>query len=158
MINPETISNGALLEMFYQMGYKESLSTLFKFRKPNLPPQWNALFTILFKSFSERSTGSDCASKLFTTLIYGLYTRMNIDYGAVLWAQVFQSTISTSPHTDISCGRFWSLIVRRAIIKHNIPLMQHALAFTVSTLHTTGIIVTDLSKCSFIGSINEVMF
>lgn len=53
MINPEAISSVALLEMFYQMGYKETLTTVSKFRKPNLPPQWNGFFTLLFKSFSE---------------------------------------------------------------------------------------------------------
>ncbi|CAI9277044.1 unnamed protein product [Lactuca saligna] len=85
------------------MGYKESFSTLFKFRKPNLPPQWNALFTILFKSFSERITGSDCASKLFTTLIYGICTRMNIDYGAVLWDKGLFLPIHQSAHSlDLS--------------------------------------------------------
>lgn len=120
MINPETISNVALLEMFYQTGYKETLSTVSKFRKPNLPPQWNALSTILFKGFSERITGSNYASKLFMTLIYGLYAGMNIDFGSVLWAQVFQRTISTTHHSEISCARFWSLIVPRAIVKHNI--------------------------------------
>lgn len=158
MVNPETISSAALLEMFYQMRYKESLSTISKFRKPNLPPQWNALFTIFFKSFFKRITESDCASKLFMTIIYGPYTRMNIDYGAVLWAQVVQSTISLSRHTQISCASFWSLIVRRVIVKHNIPLMQDALTFIVSTLHTTGIIIVDPSKFAIIGSIPEVMF
>ncbi|CAI9276876.1 unnamed protein product [Lactuca saligna] len=67
MINLETISSAALLEMFYQMGYKETLSTLLKFYKPNLPPQWNALFTIMFKSFSKRITGSYCARQLSNT-------------------------------------------------------------------------------------------
>ncbi|CAI9293870.1 unnamed protein product [Lactuca saligna] len=92
------------------------------------------------------------------TLLYGLYTGMNIDFGSVLWAQLIHSTISTSRHTEISCARFWSLIVRRAIVKQNIPTMQDILAFTISTLHTTWIIVADASKFSFIGSILEVMF
>lgn len=36
--------------------------------------------------------------------------------------------------------------------------MKDALAFSVSTFHTTGITVADASKFSFIGSIPEVMF
>ncbi|CAI9303570.1 unnamed protein product [Lactuca saligna] len=52
-----------------EMGYKESISAISKFKKPNLPPMWNGLFTLLFKSFSKWVTGSDCASKLFMTLI-----------------------------------------------------------------------------------------
>lgn len=88
MIKPETIPNVALLEMFYQMGYKETLTIVSKFKKPNIPPQWNGLFTFLFKSFSERVTRSDCASKMFMALMYNLYTSLNVDYGAILWAQV----------------------------------------------------------------------
>ncbi|CAI9282322.1 unnamed protein product [Lactuca saligna] len=111
-----------------------------------------------FHKLSERITGVDCTSKLFMSLIYGLYTGMHIDFGAVLWAQVIQRTISTSQYIEISCARFWSLIVCRAIEKHNIPTMQDALSFSVSTFHTTGIIVANTSKFSFIGSIPEVMF
>lgn len=111
MINPETISSAALLEMFYQMGYKETLTTVLKFRKPNLPPQWNGLFTLIFKGFSERVTGSDCASKMVMALMYGLYTGLNVDYGAVIWAQVIQSTLSSTRHGEISCAHFWIIIV-----------------------------------------------
>lgn len=60
MINLETISNAALLEMFYKMRYKETLTVVSKFKKHNLLPMWNALFTILFKAFSERVTRVDC--------------------------------------------------------------------------------------------------
>lgn len=84
MIDPKSITNSSLLEMFYQMGYKGALTTVTNFRKPNLPPQWNGLFSILFKAFFERVTGSDCASKMFMAIIYGVYTRLNIDFGVVL--------------------------------------------------------------------------
>ena len=86
MVNAETISNAAILEMFYQMGYKEALAAVSKFKKPNLPPTWNALFTILIKAFSGRVTGNDCASKLFMIMMYGLYTGQNVDCGSILWA------------------------------------------------------------------------
>ncbi|CAI9266356.1 unnamed protein product [Lactuca saligna] len=49
----ESISSSTILEMFYLMGYLENLSLVSKFKKPNLPPMWNGLFTPLFKSFSE---------------------------------------------------------------------------------------------------------
>lgn len=84
MINPETLSNAALLRMFYQIDYKETLTVVSKFWKPNLPPQWNGLITLLFKTFSKRITRSDCASKLFMAIIYGSYTGLNIDFGPVL--------------------------------------------------------------------------
>lgn len=76
---------------------------------------WNGLFTLLFKSLFERIVGSDGASKLFCTLIYGLYMGINLDYGVILWAQLIQSTVSTSHHSKISCAWFGSVIIRRAI-------------------------------------------
>ena len=87
IVNLKTISNAAILEMFYQMGYKETLTAISKFKKPNLPATWNALFTILFKSFYERVTGSECESKLFIGLMYGLYTGENVVYSSILWDQ-----------------------------------------------------------------------
>lgn len=84
MIDPEYVTNSKILEIFYQMGYKETLTTVSKYTKPNLPPQWNKLFTLLFKAFSERVTGSNCASKLFMAIIYGIYIGLDIDFGAIL--------------------------------------------------------------------------
>lgn len=67
-----------------QMGYKESIGTVSKFKKPNLPPIWNGLVKLLFKSFSEWVTGSDCASKLLITMMYDIYSGINLDYRTVL--------------------------------------------------------------------------
>lgn len=55
------------------MGYNYDFSFLSKFKKYALPPIWNAPFTIMFKCFSKRVTGSDSASLIFHTLLYGLY-------------------------------------------------------------------------------------
>lgn len=73
LVDPDSIFSSAILDMFYQMGYVGNLTILSKFKKPNLPPLWNGLFTLIFKSFSERVTGSDSASKLFFTILYSLY-------------------------------------------------------------------------------------
>lgn len=48
---------------------------------------WNGLFTILFKGLSERVKGFDSASKMFYTLIYGLFKGITLDFGSVIWAQ-----------------------------------------------------------------------
>ncbi|KAL7585848.1 hypothetical protein Lser_V15G44772 [Lactuca serriola] len=72
-VNPESIPVGHLFSMFYNMGYTEVLTTATKFKKSCLPPQWNGLFTVLFKELSERSAGSDGASRLFITILYGVY-------------------------------------------------------------------------------------
>lgn len=73
-----------ILEIFYNMGYRESLVIVSKFKKPNLPPVGNVLFIVIFKSFSERVTGSNSESKLFLTILCGLYSSINLDYGSVL--------------------------------------------------------------------------
>ena len=39
MIKPESVTSVALLEMFYRMGYKKTITAVSKFRKPDLPPQ-----------------------------------------------------------------------------------------------------------------------
>ena len=57
-VNPETIPIGHL----YNMGYTEALTSVAKFKKSCLPPQWNGMFTVLFKGLSERSLGSDGSS------------------------------------------------------------------------------------------------
>ena len=48
LIDPESFSNSAILEMFFHMGYKESIGTIAKFKNPNLLRMWNSLFTLLF--------------------------------------------------------------------------------------------------------------
>ncbi|CAI9284233.1 unnamed protein product [Lactuca saligna] len=63
LVNLESILNSTRLEMFYQMGYREYLAIVSKFKKPNLPHVWNALFTSLFKILSKRVTGSDYTTK-----------------------------------------------------------------------------------------------
>ena len=52
LVNPDSITTGQLFTMFYQMGYTETLTTVTKFKKSYLPPQWNGLFTLLFKGLS----------------------------------------------------------------------------------------------------------
>ncbi|CAI9288706.1 unnamed protein product [Lactuca saligna] len=146
MINLESVTSVALLEMFYQMGYKETLTAVSKFRKPNLPPQWNDLFTLLFKGFSKMVTGSEYASKLFMAILNGLYIGSNIDYSFVLWAQLVQSTLSTTCHSEISCTRFSTLIVHHSIDRLKISLMQDTLMASISTFHTIGIIISDSSS------------
>ncbi|KAI3522316.1 hypothetical protein L1887_11854 [Cichorium endivia] len=59
LVDPETLQPVALQRLFHQMAYKGDITQLSKFSKKGLPPQWDALFTILFKSFSERTTGTD---------------------------------------------------------------------------------------------------
>ena len=85
MVNPDSITIALLFSMFYNMEYTELLTTVTKVKKSCLPPQWNGLFTLLFKGLSERVAGSDGASKIFMTHLYGLYAGINMDYGFVLW-------------------------------------------------------------------------
>ncbi|KAL7601907.1 hypothetical protein Lser_V15G26951 [Lactuca serriola] len=157
-VNPETIPMGHLFNMFYNMGYTEVLSTVTKFKKSCLPPQWNGLFTVLFKGLSERSVGSDGASRLFLSIMYGIYNGINMDYGFVLWQQLIQSLSSTSRHSEISYARFWTLITKWVMDKYHVPIVAGAPMSSIGTFHTTKIIVSDASKFPFNGSIPETMY
>ncbi|CAI9276824.1 unnamed protein product [Lactuca saligna] len=118
--------------MFYQIGYKDTLSAVSKFLKPYFSPRWNGLFIVLFKIFPERVTRSDCASKLFSAIMYVVYTRMNIDYDVVHLAQ-------------------------RDITNLHITIIQDALMSKFLTFHTTGINSADSSKFVFVASVPEAM-
>ena len=92
------------------MGYTKVLTTFTKVKKLSIPPQWNGLFTFLFKGLSEQCAGSDGASKSFMTLLYRLYNGINLENGSVLWPQLVQSLSSTSCCFEVSCGRFWTIV------------------------------------------------
>ncbi|KAL7614214.1 hypothetical protein Lser_V15G07192 [Lactuca serriola] len=156
--NPESIPMGHLFSVFYNMGYNEVLTTVTKFKKSCLPPQWKELFTVLFKGLSERSAGSDGASRLFITILYGVYNGINLDYGSVLWQQLIQSLASTSRHSEISYVRFWTLVTKWMMDKYRVPIVPGSPPSSIGTFHTTKIIVSDASKFQFIGSIPESMF
>ena len=85
MVNLDSITTDKLFSMFYNIRYTETLTTVTKFKKSCLPLQWNSLFTLLFKGLSERSAGSDGASKSFITILYWLYNGVHHDYGSILW-------------------------------------------------------------------------
>ncbi|KAL7588162.1 hypothetical protein Lser_V15G40899 [Lactuca serriola] len=157
-INPETIPIGHLYNMFYNMGYTEVLTSVAKFKKSCLPPQWNGMFTVLFKGLSERSSGSDGSSRLFLSIMYAVYNGVNLDFGLVLWQQLIQSLSSSSRHSEVSFARFWILITKWAMDKFDIPTAAGASMSSIGTFHTTKIIVSDASKFSFIGSIPETMY
>nr|KAJ0218696.1 hypothetical protein LSAT_V11C300141820 [Lactuca sativa] len=140
-----------------KMGYTETLTTVTKFKKSCLPPQWNGLFTLLFKGLSERSAGSDGASKAFMTVLYGLYSGLNLDYGAIIWQQLIQSLLSSSKHSKISFGHLWTLITKWAMDRNRVPIMADSLLSSIATFHTMKITVTDPTKFSYIGSIPEAM-
>lgn len=158
MVNPDSITTGQLFSMFYNMGYTETPTTMTKFKKSCLPPQWNGLFTLLFKGLSECSVGSDGASKLFMTILYGLYNGVHLDYGSILWQQLVQSLTSSSRHSEVSCGRFWSIVTKWAMDHFHVPIMVDSLLSSIATFHTTNIIVIDPSKVLFIGSIPTSMY
>ena len=143
--------------MFYDMGYTDVLTTVTKFKKSCLSPQWNGLFTLIYKGLAERVAGSDGANKGFMTILYGLYHGINLDYGCLIWSQLVQSLNSSSKHSEISCGRLWTLVTCRAIEHFQIPIMADVLYSSIATFHTTIIIISDPTKFMFIGSIPESM-
>ncbi|XP_052626744.1 uncharacterized protein LOC128133385 [Lactuca sativa] len=90
-------------------------------------------------------------------MLYGMYNGLNLDYGSIIWQQLVQSLLSSSKHSEVSCGRFWSIITKWAMDRNRVPIMVDSLLSSIVTFHTTKIIVTDPTKFSYIGSIPETM-
>ena len=128
------------------MGYSNYPVILSKFKKPFLHPTWNGLFTLLFKSILERISGSDNESKLFCPIIYGLYNGINLDYGSILWSQLVQITLSTTRHSEILCARFWSVIVRSAINRLNILVIEGCIMEAIPIFQNSSFIKYDPMK------------
>lgn len=135
------------------MGYISDLSVLYRFKKFSLPPIWNDLFTIMFKCFSEGSAGSDNASWLFHTLLYGLYSGENVDFGTVLCDQFVQSPSSKTKDTKISCTRFWLIVIKNAMLHYNVPEMQDVIA-NIPKMPTITFVTTDTMNFMTVGSIS----
>lgn len=140
------------------MGYIEVLTTLTNFKKLCLPLQWNGLLTILHKGLAERVVGSDGSNKCFMTILYGLYNRINLDYGSLIWSQMVQILNSSTKYSEISCGRFWTIVTNRAITTLQVPVMKDAMFSLVATFHTKKVIIADPIKFLHVGSIPETMY
>ncbi|KAI3701012.1 hypothetical protein L2E82_45654 [Cichorium intybus] len=117
----------------------------------------NGLFTLLFKGLSERVAGSDSTSRLFYTIIYGLYHSINLDFGFVLLNQLVQSLTSSTHHMEISCTRLWSIIVHRALTHFKVHLMKDSVMAAIPLLSTTTFVMTDPKNFDFVGSIPKEM-
>ena len=117
LIAPDKISASTIIQVYNQIGYIYDFSVLYLFKKSVLPAIWNALFTIMLRCFSKPSTVSNNASRLFHTLLYGIYYVEKVYFGAMLWDQFAQSISSKTKDTEISWARFWSIFVRNAM--HN---------------------------------------
>lgn len=158
IISPDFVTTTQLFTMMYEMGYTDVLTTIAKVKKSCLPSQWNGLLTLLIKGLAERCGGSDTTSKGFLTILYGLYNGINLDYGTIIWSQVVQSLNTTTRHSEISCGRFWTLITKKAMDSLEIPVMKDALLASIASFHTKKIIISDPSKFHHYGLIPESMY
>ena len=68
----------------------------------------------IFICFSERTSGSDNASNLFQTSIYGLETYEKIDLGEVLWICLFKAQILLQKIPKFHVLVFLSIVVKHA--------------------------------------------
>ena len=158
IISPDFISTAQLFTMMYEMGYTDVLTTIAKVKKSCLPSQWNGLLTLLIKGLAERCGGSDTTSKGFLTILYGLYNGINLDYGLIIRSQVVQSLNTTTRHSEITCGRFWTLITKKAMDSLEIPVMKNVLLASIASFHTKKIIISDPSKFHHYGLIPESIY
>nr|KAJ0220199.1 hypothetical protein LSAT_V11C200056640 [Lactuca sativa] len=170
LVNPESITTGQLFSIWDipkpLPPSQSSRSPAFLlngmafsrcFSKDSLSEALAQMVQASFKGLSERSAGSDGASKFFMTVLYGLYHGINLDFRTIIWQQLVQSLVSSSRHSEILCGRFWTIITNWEMDRLHVPIMANSRLSSISTFHTTKIIVTNPTKYSFIGSIPEAM-
>lgn len=100
---------------------------------------------------------SSDATKLFYTFIYDLYHGIKLDFGVVLWSQFFQSIVSATRHSDISCAWFWSIVVNLALDHFNVPLMSESVMAIILTLQTSLFMMPNRRNFNFVGTIPKVM-
>lgn len=111
----------------------------------------------IIQVFIERVTGSDSANITFYTLIYGLFYGESIDFGTIFWSQFTQSARSNSKDSEISCVRFWSIVVSHALNHYHVPEMKDCVIVVIPRMETTTLSTYDPKNFDFVGSILEVM-
>ena len=60
-------------------------------------------------------------------------------------------------HSEISCARFWSVIVHISISKLKIPVTEGCIIAAIPIFHTLNFIVSDPTNFTFVGSLLEAM-
>ena len=88
----------------------------------------------------------------------GFITAFTLILGPSYGKKLVQSLNSTSRHSEISCGKFWTIVTHKAMEIFNVPVMADSLMATIATFHTSKIFVSDPTKFSFVGSIPESMY
>lgn len=139
------------------MGYSYNLCVLLIFNESYLPHGWNANFTFLFNCFSERAIGSNDMSKLFHTLLYGLFSVDKNGFGYILWTQFVQILVSKSMDTKIYCAWFWLIMVKQALNHHKIPTMVDAMMADIQKMSTSMFVTSYSKNFHYVGSVLEVM-
>ncbi|KAI3697955.1 hypothetical protein L6452_31061 [Arctium lappa] len=107
-----------ILEFLRFIGYTVPISKRTNFRRQNLPPLWNVLFSILNRCLTSKVGSPDQSSHTILAILYGIYYDLPLDYAGLIFREIQNAVISKQQDQDrgiepknIVFGRFLGLLL-----------------------------------------------
>ncbi|KAI3702114.1 hypothetical protein L6452_27814 [Arctium lappa] len=107
-----------ILEFLRFIGYAVPISKRTNFRRQNLPPLWNVLFSILNRCLTSKVGSPDQSSHTILAIMYGIYYDLPLDYAGLIVREIQNVVISKQQDQDrgkepknIVFGRFLGLLL-----------------------------------------------
>ncbi|KAI3681416.1 hypothetical protein L6452_36211 [Arctium lappa] len=107
-----------ILEFLRFIGYAVPITKRTNFRRQNLPPLWNVLFSILNRCLTSKVGSPDQSSHTILAIMYGIYYDLPLDYDGLIFREIQNAVITKQPDQDrgtepknIAFGRFLGLLL-----------------------------------------------
>ncbi|KAI3718541.1 hypothetical protein L6452_19418 [Arctium lappa] len=107
-----------ILEFLRFIGYAVPITKRTNFRRQNLPPLWNVLFSILNRCLTSKVESPDQSSHTILAIMYGIYYDLPLDYAGLIFREIQNAVITKQQDQDrgtepknIVFGRFLGLLL-----------------------------------------------
>ncbi|KAI3669369.1 hypothetical protein L6452_40603 [Arctium lappa] len=107
-----------ILEFLRFIGYAVPITKRTNFRRQNLPPLWNVLFSILNRCLTSKVGSPDQSSHTILAIMYGIYYDLPLDYARLIFREIQNAVITKQQDQDrgtepknIVFGRFLGLLL-----------------------------------------------
>ncbi|KAI3692473.1 hypothetical protein L6452_32289 [Arctium lappa] len=87
-------SDDEILEFLQFIGYAAPISKRTDFRRQNLPPLWNVLFSILNRCLTCKVGSPDQSSHTILAIMYGVYYDLPLDYATLIFKEIRNAVIA----------------------------------------------------------------
>ncbi|KAI3715212.1 hypothetical protein L6452_22184 [Arctium lappa] len=113
-----------ILEFLMFIGYAVPITKRTNFRRQNLPPLWNVLFSILNRCLTSKVGSPDQSSHTILAIMYGIYYDLPLDYAGLIFSEIQNVVISKQQDQDrgtepknMAFGRFLGLLLGDDLIR-----------------------------------------